>query len=150
MAIVNLVEKITNSLDNTNTVVCVFINLRKAFGTIDHTILLQKLNHYGICGIGNQWVSSYLAQEAMCTLSSCVHVIIYELSGEIALKKNNHYYYIKRTESFLEHILCGDPHGSILGTRFFNLYLNDICNASSILEFTLFADETILFTAMTA
>ena len=67
MAIVNLMEKITNSLDHMNAVISVFIDLRKAFDTIDHTILLQKLNHYGIRGIVKQWVSSYLTQEAICT-----------------------------------------------------------------------------------
>ena len=60
MAIVNLVEKINNSFDNMIAVISVFIDLRKAFDTIDHTILLQKLNHYGIRGIVNRWVSSYL------------------------------------------------------------------------------------------
>ena len=54
MAIVNLAEKITNSLDNTKSVISVFIEPKKAFDTIDHTILLQKLNHYRICGIVNQ------------------------------------------------------------------------------------------------
>ena len=41
-------------------VISVFIDLKKAFDTIDHTILLQKVNHYGIRGISFQWVSSYL------------------------------------------------------------------------------------------
>ena len=45
MAIVNLIEKITNSLDNLKAVISVFIDLKKAFDTIDHTILLKKLNH---------------------------------------------------------------------------------------------------------
>ena len=61
MTIVNLMEKITNTLYNTKTVIGVFIDLKKAFDTIDHTILLQKLNHYRIYGIVNQWVSSYLS-----------------------------------------------------------------------------------------
>ena len=117
MAIVNLMEKITNSLDNKKAVISVFIDLRKAFNTIDHTILLQKLNHYGIRGIVSQWVCSYLTHRKQ-------------------------YVQIKGTQSSLERILCGVPQGSILGPTLFNLYLNDICNVSSILEFTLFADDT--------
>ena len=114
MAIVNLMEKIANSLDNKKAVIGVFIDLKKAFDTIDHTILLQKLNHYGIV---NQWVCSYLTHRKQ-------------------------YDQIKGNKSSLERILCGVPQGSILGPTLFNLYLNDICNVSSIWEFTLFADDT--------
>ena len=117
MAIVNLMEKITNSLDNKKTVISVFIDLRKAFDTIDHTIPLQKLNNYGIRGIVNQWVCSYLTHRKQ-------------------------YVQIKGTKSSLERIICGVLQGSILDPTLFNLYLNDICNVSSILEFTLFADDT--------
>ena len=117
MTIVNLMEKITNSLDHTKAVISVFIDLKKAFDTIDHTILLQKLNHYGICGIVNQWASSYLTQRKQ-------------------------YAQNKGTKSSLERILCGVPQGSIHGPTLFNLYLNDICNVSTIWEFTLFADDT--------
>ena len=53
MAIVNLMEEITNSFDITKTVIGVFIDLKKAFDTFDHTILLQKLNHYKIGVIVN-------------------------------------------------------------------------------------------------
>ena len=119
MVIVNLMEKITNSLDNKKTVVNVFIDLKKALDTIDHTILLQKMNHYGIHEIVNQWVSSYLSHR----------------------KK---YIRIKGAKSNLQSILCGVPQGSILGPKLFNLYLNDICNVSSILELTLFADTNII------
>ena len=117
MAIVNLIEKITNSLDNMKAVISVFIDIMKAFDTIDHTILLQKLNHYGIRGIVNQWIYSYLSYRKQ-------------------------YVQIKGTKSSLEIILCGVPQGSILGPTLFNLCLNDICNVSRILEFTLFADDT--------
>ena len=117
MAIVNLMAKITNSLDNKKAVISVFIDLKKAFDTIDHTILLQTLNHYGIRRIVNQWVCSYLTHRKQ-------------------------YVQIKGTKSSLERILCGVLQGSILGPTLFNLYLNDICNVSSILEFTLFADDT--------
>ena len=117
MAIANLMEKITNSLDNMKAVISVFIDLKRAFDTIDHTTLLQKLNNYGICGIVNQWVCSYLTHRRK-------------------------YVQIKETRFSLESILCGIPQGSILGPTLFNLYLNDNCNVSSILEFTLFADDT--------
>ena len=52
-------KKTTTSLDNMKAVISVFIDLKKAFDTIDHTILLQKLNHYEIRGIVNQWLCSY-------------------------------------------------------------------------------------------
>ena len=98
-------------------VISVSIYLRKAFNTIDHTILLKKLNHYGIRVIVIQWVCSYLTHRKQ-------------------------YVQINGTKSSLERILCGVPQGSILGPTLFNLYLIDICNVSSILEFTLFADDT--------
>ena len=107
MAIVDLIEEITNSLDHTKAVISVFIDLKKAFDTIDHTILLQKLNHFGICGIFSQWVSSYITHRKQCVQ-------------------------IKGTKSSMKRILCGVPQGSILGPTLFNLCLNDICNVSSI------------------
>ena len=94
MAIVNLMEKITNSLDNMKAFISVFIDL--------------KLNHNGIRGIDNQWVSSYLT-------------------------RRKQYVQIKGTKSSLKRILCGVLQGSILGPTLLNLYLNDICNISSIL-----------------
>ena len=75
------------------------------------------MNHYGICGIVNQWVCSYLTHWKQ-------------------------FVQIKGTNSSQEIILCSVPQGSVLGPTLFNLYLNDICNVSSILEFTLFADDT--------
>ena len=125
MAIVNLMEEITNYLGNMIAVIGVFIDLRKAYDRIDHTILLQKLNHYGICGIVSRWVSSYLSHRKQ-------HV------------------QIKQIKTNLESNLCGVSQGSLLGPKLFNLYLNNFCNVSSILEFYLFADDIILFTVMTA
>ena len=58
MAIVNLMEKITNSLDNTRTVISVFIDLKKAFDTIYHTILLQKYNHYENMALLTNWYAA--------------------------------------------------------------------------------------------
>ena len=60
LPIIELVEEITNSLDNHESTVGVFIDLKKAFDTVDHGILTEKLYHYGIRGIANKWMCSYL------------------------------------------------------------------------------------------
>ena len=59
IALLELIEEITTSLDNKKATVGVFINLKKAFDTIDHNLLLQKLEHYGICGISYDSIKSY-------------------------------------------------------------------------------------------
>ena len=59
----DLVENICESIDKKKYVLGIFINLKKAFDTIDHTILLHKLYHYGIRGISNDWIKSYLKIE---------------------------------------------------------------------------------------
>ena len=60
MAIMELVENITNAMDNGKLTIRVFIDLKKAFDTVDHSILVTKLDHYGIRGVAKQWLSSYL------------------------------------------------------------------------------------------
>ena len=66
----------------------------------------------------------------------------YIVKYKLQFNSKKQYVQINGTKSSLESILCGVPQGSILGPTLFNLYLNDICNVSSILEFTLFADDT--------
>ena len=60
MALVDICEQITNSIDNHNYCAGVFIDLSKVFDTIDHTILLTKLQHYGIRGVTLDWSRDYL------------------------------------------------------------------------------------------
>ena len=55
-----MTEDIRSALDSNNLTCGVFINLRKAFDTVDHPILLSKLYHYGICGSANDWFKSYM------------------------------------------------------------------------------------------
>ena len=98
----------------------VFIDLKKAFDTVDHSILIEKINHYGIRGTANTWICSYLM---------------------------NRYQYvtINGTNSDYMNVLCGVPQGSILGPILFILYINDMCNVSTLLKPILFADDTNLF-----
>ena len=120
LAIIELVEEITNSLDNHEATVGVYINLKKAFDTVDHGILIEKLYHYGIRGIANKWICSYLM---------------------------NSYQYvnINGTNSDYMNVLCRVPQRSIVGPILFILYINDMCNVSTLLKPILFADDTNLF-----
>ena len=58
--LLELVEELTSSIENKNKTIGVFIDLQKAFDTVIHNILLKKLDRYGVRGISNNWVKSYL------------------------------------------------------------------------------------------
>ena len=60
-ALLNIVEGIRENLDNKTFACGVFIDLEKAFDTVNHQILLNKLEHYGIRGNANKWFASYLS-----------------------------------------------------------------------------------------
>ena len=120
MALVILLEKVTEALDNSEFAICILIDIRKAFDTVEHNILMQKLHHYGIRGNALQWFNSYLSNRQQ-------------------------YVNYNNTSSDMKLITCGVPQGSILGPLLFLLYINDIASVSSILFCTLFADDTTLF-----
>ena len=120
LAIFDLVEELTTALDDNKITIGVFIDLRKAFDTIDHDLLLKKMEHFGIRGIVNSWLSSYLTNRKQ-------------------------YVSLPEASSDLLDIVCGVPQGSVLGPILFIMYINDICNVSSLLKMILFADDTNLF-----
>ena len=116
-AVISLVNNITHSLDSGNIIVGVFIDLKKAFDTVDHKILLKKLYNYGIRGNVHRWFSSYLSGRTQ-------------------------YVTINNNKSKTLEIQCGVPQGSILGPLLFIIYVNDICNVSELLYNILYADDT--------
>jgi hypothetical protein len=121
MAINDLYCRITNDLDNKLFSVGIFLDLSKAFDTLNHHILLHKLNQYGIRGLANTWIENYLSNRKQ-------HVIY------------NH------NLSSATDIVCGVPQGSILGPLLFLLYINDLPLSSNSSHFIIFADDTnILF-----
>ena len=99
----------------------VFIDLAKAFDTIDHSILLKKLSHYGIRGVVLDYFCTYLRNRKQY----------------VSLNGNN---------SKLLDVRCGVPQGSILGPLLFLLYINDLNSVSVKLKTIMFADDTNLFT----
>ena len=99
----------------------VFIGLSKAFDTVGHSILLKKLELYGVTDLNHSWVKNYLS----------IRKQFIQINNE------------KNTE--LETITCDVPQGSILGPLLFLLYVNDLKNASYLLDPIMFADDTNLF-----
>ena len=118
-ALINITENIRKALDDGNIGCGVFVDLQKAFDTVDHPILLAKLNHYGIRGVSNDWFKSYLSNR-------------------------NQYVSINGYESGLAAINCGVPQGSVLGPLLFLLYINDLNQAIKFCKVHHFADDTNL------
>ena len=120
-AIIQLIDQLVKSFNDNKFIIRVFIDLSKAFDTVDHQILLGKLKHYGITGNNLKWFHSYLSNRKQF------------------IKFN------QTEESTLLNIKCDVPQGSILGPLLFLLYVNDLCEVSDILEPIMFADDTNLF-----
>ena len=120
VALIDLVDTISCNFDGKKYTVGVLLDLSKAFDTIDHTILINKLQCYGVRGCARNWFVSYLQ-----------------------IRKQ--YVIFNKTESEYKEISCGVPQGSILGPLLFILYINAIKHVSDIIKPILFAYDTILF-----
>ena len=121
-AVMELIEEISNATDSKTHAIGVFIDLKKVFDTVDHSILIKKLNYYGMHGVANDWIKSFLINK-----KQFVNIDLYNLG--------------------VLDVTCGVLQGSILGPRLFVLYVNDICNVSKLVKFILFADDMNIFCA---
>ena len=113
-----MIETIKKYLDDGEIVCGVFIDLQKAFDTVNHEILLEKLKYYGIRSKQNDWLRSFLTNRKQ-------YVSMEDFFSQTKIVK------------------CGVPQGSTLGPLLFLIYINDLTN---ILEKSIvhhFADDTI-------
>ena len=117
--LINIVERIRASIDKGEFVCGVFVDLQKAFDTVDHEILLAKLEHYGVRDITNTLFRSYLSNRSQ---------FVYVANSKSQLKSINH----------------GVPQGSVLGPLLFLLYINDLHQCIKKSETYHFADDTHL------
>ena len=98
----------------------VFLDLKKAFDTVDHNILLQKLNMYGIAQNTGKWFESYPKGRKQAT----------KVNGVMSEYSN---------------VQCGVPQGSILGPLLFILYINDLSKYLTTCTANLYADDTAIY-----
>ena len=120
MALLSLIDRLTHAIQDGEYVIGVFLDFSKAFDTVDHGILLDKLFHYGIRGCAYNWFASYLSNRKQFVSYNGV-------------------------QSEKQTIECGVPQGSISGPLLFLVYINDLPDICQHAFPVLFPDDTILF-----
>ena len=123
MAALHVVDEVINDLDKNLVPLNIYLDLSKAFDTLDHNILLHKLQYYGVSEIELTFFKNYLSNRQQ-----------YVQMGTI--------------KSTLENIQTGVPQGSILGPLLFFIYINDIPYASKYFKIVTYADDTTLMTRL--
>ena len=119
-AILQLMNQITEAFSQGKYTLGIFIDLSKAFDTVNHSILLQKLKAYGIQSENLKWFRSYLSN-----------------------RKQFLSYNDFKTE--MKIVKCGVLQGSILGPLLFLIFVNDLNNSTKVLDSVLFEDDANLF-----
>ena len=119
LAAIELTDRITQVLDKGGIPFNIYLDLAKAFDTIDHDILLFKLKHYGFNDISLSLIRSYL-------------------------NNRNQFVEIYQSRSTVKYLSCGVPQGSVLGPLFFIIYMNDLVTATNKFNVISYADDTTL------
>ena len=117
LAALELIDKVTFLMQEGKTPVGIFLNMSKAFDTLNHDILLDKLAFYGISGVNKDLFKCYLSNRKQYV----------QFNGE---------------DSHMLNIRTGVLQGSILGPLLFLIYINDFVNSSKLFHFMIFADDT--------
>ena len=119
-ALISITETIKESIDN-NTLGCgIFLDLRKAFDRVNHKILLEKLQHYGVRRMPFNWFQSYLTNRKQ-------YVEVNGASFDVL------------------DVMCWVPQGSVLGPLLFLIFINDLPAVCKKLKLYLFADDTNIY-----
>ena len=124
LAALKLVNSLIAQMDSNNVPVNIYIDLSKTFDTLNHSILLSKLEYYGITGRSNDLLKNYLSNRSQYV----------EFNGHI---------------SNTLPISTGVPQGSVLGPLLFLIYINDLPLVSHIFDMLMYADDTTLTATLT-
>ena len=122
-AAIEFVDNIKQEIGNKHIPLAIFLDLSKAFDTVNHSILLRKLGHYGIRDTELSWFKSYLSNRKQFV----------EIDG---------------TESDTKIIKSGVPQGSILGPLLFLIYINDLNDVSKFFKAIFYADDSTLICSL--
>ena len=120
IAVAKFMQQVYEGLNSNEYGIGVFLDLRKAFDIVDHSVLLNKLDYYGIRGAALRLIASFLSNRSQ-------YVSIGDIQSEVL------------------QVHIGTPQGSCLSPLLFKIFFNDITSCSTSLHFTLFADDTSLY-----